>query len=93
MAFLLTRSIGETPASSDTAIKTPEIGETVRPIEADKFIGKIKNELDTSYVSVILLLKGAKAKNEAFPLPIIIEETKINKVIIIASPTTPKPMF
>ena len=47
MAFLLTRSIGETP-SSDTAIKTPDIGETVLPIDADKFIGNIKSELDTS---------------------------------------------
>ena len=45
--FLLTISTEETLAISEVAINTPETGETVLPIDAAKFIGKIKSRAFT----------------------------------------------
>ena len=80
--FLFTISIVETFAISAVAIKTPEIGETVRPIEADNCIGKIISVASAPNLFVILGTKGPKAKNDALPLPISMDAKNIIIVIV-----------
>jgi len=85
-------SKGETFAIFAVAINTPEIGETVLPIEAENSIGKIIEVVLTPTSALIFGTNGPKAKNAAFPLPKSTEtknNTK-NKQIQISKPPNTK---
>ena len=83
----------ETPANSETAISTPETGETVRPMEAENCMGKIMEVLDTPNFVAIFGTSGPKAKNAALPLPINMAAKKINTVITMPIPVALNPKF
>ena len=89
--FLFTISKVDTPAISAVAIITPDIGETVLPIEADICMGKIIFVLSMPNLLAISGTKGPNAKKEAFPLPINIDAKKIITVIITPIPINPNP--
>ena len=86
-----TISIVLTPAISEVAIKTPATGETVLPIEAARFMGKIMLMLLTPNCLANFGIRGAKAKKEALPLPINMEAKKIITAMTIPIPTPPQP--
>jgi len=91
MRFRFTILIDVTPAISAQAMSTPATGLTVRPIEAARFIGNNMEVVDTPNLAAIFGMSGAKAKNEALPLPISIEARKMRSVMTIAMPIAPSP--
>ena len=91
--FLFTICIVVTCAISDVAIKTPETGETVLPIDAAKFIGKINSKACKLKRCVISGASGPKEKKAAFPLPIIIADKKISITINTPIPIATSPIF
>ena len=83
MAFRLTRSLVETPATSAMATMTPAIGEMARPIDDDNCMGRI---MSTGFIPTFPAMPGTsgpKEKNEALPLPISMAARKMMMMIKI----------
>ena len=93
IAFLLAISNADTFAILALAIRTPEIGETVRPIDAENSIGKIIEVVLIPNWFVIFGTSGPKAKKAALPLPINTEAKNIITDITILIPVLPKPIL
>ena len=89
--FRLATSKGETLAIFELAINTPEIGESVLPMEAENSIGNIIEVVLMPNLAVIFGTNGPKAKKAAFPLPINTEASSIIIAITMLIPIPPNP--
>ena len=92
IAFRLATSNDETLPASAVAIRTPEMGETVLPIDAANSMGKIIKVVVTPNAVLIFGTNGPNAKNAAFPLPIKIDAANIISVITMLVPEAPRPI-